>query len=106
MLTASNVDEYYSELTQSVYNQWIDWYSAGSGSSYVTVLMAAMSNDALVTVDSGGCVRLWETAIFNLTKSLSQWRSMIGEASLQHNLQVEFVSSLNSSSKVAGMSIK
>jgi len=70
---------------QSVYNQW---YYAGTGSSHIAVLMAAMSNDGLVTVDSGGCVRLWETAVFNLTKSLNRWRSMIGDASLQLNLQV------------------
>jgi len=53
--------------------------------------MAGMSNDSLVTVDSGGCVRLWETAVFNLTKSLSQWRTLIGDASLQQNLQVQFI---------------
>jgi len=74
---------------QSVYNQW---YYAGIGApSHVSVLMAGMSNDSLVTVDSGGCVRLWETAVFNLTKSLSQWRTLIGDASLQQNLQVQFI---------------
>lgn len=70
---------------QSVYNQW---YYAGFGSTHIAVLMAGMSNDGLVTVDGGGCVRLWETAVFNLTKSLSRWRTMIGDASLQQNLQV------------------
>jgi len=71
-----------------VYNQW---YYSGTGSSHTGILMTATSNDGLVTVDSGGSVRLWETAAFNLTKSLSQWRAMIGDASLQHNLQVLFV---------------
>jgi len=69
-----------------VYNQW---YYAGIDTSHAGVLMAGMSNDGLVTVDSGGTVRLWETAVFNLTKSLSQWRSLIGDASLQQNLQVQ-----------------
>jgi len=68
-----------------VYNQW---YYNDVGSPAVGVLLATASNDALVTVDSGGCVRVWETGVFNLTKSLAQWRSMIGDASLQHNLQV------------------
>ena len=54
--------------------------------------MAEMSNDSLVTVDSGGCVRLWETAVFNLSKSLTQWRTMIGD-SMQQPLQVYFYSS-------------
>jgi len=53
--------------------------------------MAGMSNDSVVTVDSGGCVRLWETAMYSLSKSLSQWRSMIGDASLQQNLQVQLI---------------
>jgi len=66
---------------------------AGAESSRMGVLMAGMSNDSIVTVDSGGCVRLWETAVFNLSQSLSRWRSMIGDASLQQNLQVQFITS-------------
>ena len=69
---------------QSVYNQW---YYSGLGSPHVTVLLASLSDDGVVTVDSGGCVRLWQTSVFNLTNSLSRWRSMIGDDSLQHNLQ-------------------
>ena len=38
-----------------------------------------MSNDGLVTVDSGGCVRLWETALAALDESMSQWRGLIGQ---------------------------
>ena len=75
----------YSVSNQSVYNQW---YYAGVVTASTGVLMASMSNDGLVTVDSGGCVRLWETAVFNLTSSLSRWRTMIGDASSLHNLQV------------------
>ena len=66
---------------------------AGAESSRMGVLMAGMSNDSIVTVDSGGCVRLWEIAVFNLSQSLSRWRSMIGDASLQQNLQVQFITS-------------
>ncbi|PSN51375.1 von Willebrand factor A domain-containing protein 8, partial [Blattella germanica] len=36
------------------------------------------SNQGVVTVDAGGCVRLWETALFSLEKSLTEWRQMIG----------------------------
>ncbi len=38
-----------------------------------------MSNDGLVTVDSGGCVRLWETALASLDESMAQWRGLIGQ---------------------------
>lgn len=36
------------------------------------------SNEGLVTIDAGGCVRLWETSIANIEKSLGAWRKMIG----------------------------
>ncbi|XP_077256080.1 von Willebrand factor A domain-containing protein c12.2 isoform X2 [Temnothorax americanus] len=36
------------------------------------------SNEGLVTIDAGGCVRLWETSITNIEKSLGAWRKMIG----------------------------
>ncbi|XP_011166750.2 von Willebrand factor A domain-containing protein 8 isoform X1 [Solenopsis invicta] len=36
------------------------------------------SNEGLVTIDAGGCVRLWETSITNIEKSLGAWRQMIG----------------------------
>jgi hypothetical protein len=71
----------------SVFNQW---YYVGMGSPSLDVLMAVTSNDGLVTVDRGGCVRLWETAVFNLSKSLTQWRNMIGEG-IQQNLKVRLI---------------
>ncbi|XP_024941330.1 von Willebrand factor A domain-containing protein 8 isoform X2 [Cephus cinctus] len=41
-------------------------------------LYAAMtSNNGLVTVDAGGCIRLWETSLVNIEKSLGSWRRMI-----------------------------
>lgn len=46
--------------------------------SPLPLYLAAGSNQGVVTVDAGGCVRLWETAIFSLEKSLMEWRQMIG----------------------------
>jgi hypothetical protein len=63
-------------ISNNVYNQW---FYAGSSSSEVGVVMAAMSHDGLVTVDNGGCVRLWQTALFYLDQSLKSWRRLIGE---------------------------
>ena len=38
-----------------------------------------MSNDGLVSVDNAGTVRIWETGVANLEKSLADWRRMIGD---------------------------
>ncbi|KAL3861823.1 hypothetical protein ACJMK2_007838 [Sinanodonta woodiana] len=46
--------------------------------SDTSILVAGMSNDGLVTVDVGGCVRLWETSLLHLEQSLQEWRNMIG----------------------------
>ncbi|KAJ9594055.1 hypothetical protein L9F63_014532, partial [Diploptera punctata] len=46
--------------------------------SQLPMYLAAGSNQGVVTVDAGGCVRLWETALFSLEKSLEEWRQMIG----------------------------
>ncbi|XP_021936474.1 von Willebrand factor A domain-containing protein 8 isoform X2 [Zootermopsis nevadensis] len=46
--------------------------------SQLPLNLAAGSNQGLVTVDSGGCVRLWETSLFSLEKSMMEWRQMIG----------------------------
>ena len=43
------------------------------------VVMARTSNDGLVTADVGGRVRIWETGLANLKRSLEQWRSLIGD---------------------------
>jgi hypothetical protein len=43
-----------------------------------SMLMAPASNDGLVTVDMGGCIRVWETALINIERSLEEWRRMIG----------------------------
>ncbi|XP_020295442.1 von Willebrand factor A domain-containing protein 8 isoform X2 [Pseudomyrmex gracilis] len=43
------------------------------------------SNEGLVTIDAGGCVRLWETSLTSIEKSLGAWRKMIdgGDEKLQ-----------------------
>ena len=43
-----------------------------------TLFMAPTSNEGLVTVDIGGCIRMWETAPGHLGKSLQEWKNMIG----------------------------
>jgi len=40
--------------------------------------LAAMSNDSLASVDNSGTVRLWETGVANLGRSLAEWKRMIG----------------------------
>nr|KAF7423742.1 hypothetical protein H0235_009025 [Vespula pensylvanica] len=42
------------------------------------IFASPTSNYGLVTVDASGCVRLWETSLTNIEKSLGSWRSMIG----------------------------
>ena len=61
-----------SVINQGHYGQWF-------GSFDVGIVMAAMSNDGLVTVDTGGCIRLWETSLAHLDKSMQTWRGMIGD---------------------------
>lgn len=39
---------------------------------------ATTSNQDLVTVDAGGCVRYWETSVVNIENSLKSWRKMLG----------------------------
>ncbi|XP_063429829.1 von Willebrand factor A domain-containing protein 8-like [Mytilus trossulus] len=56
----------------SPYTSWL--YDISDSS----VLMAPASNDGLVTVDTGGCIRMWETALVNIERSLVEWRRMIG----------------------------
>lgn len=48
--------------------------------------ISSKSNQDLVTVDAGGCVRLWETSLTNIEKSLGAWRRMVGDDN--ENLQI------------------
>lgn len=57
---------------KSPYTSWI------FNISDTSMLMAPISNDGLVTVDMGGCIRIWETALINIERSLEEWRRMIG----------------------------
>jgi hypothetical protein len=44
----------------------------------VPVKLACASGDGLVSVDAGGCIRLWETGVSNLERSLKEWRRALG----------------------------
>ncbi|XP_075447188.1 von Willebrand factor A domain-containing protein 8 isoform X2 [Ascaphus truei] len=57
----------------SPYTSWI------SKISDTDILLAPLGNQGVVTVDMGGSVRLWETGLDNLQRSLLEWRNMIGQ---------------------------
>ncbi|XP_069882793.1 von Willebrand factor A domain-containing protein 8 isoform X1 [Dipodomys merriami] len=85
----------YIEVTdlQSKKLRYIPIPSPSSLSPYTTWLSAISDTDALlaewnksgiVTVDMGGCVRLWETGLERLQQSLLEWRNMMGQDGDQH----------------------
>lgn len=55
-----------SPTTQWLYDKELPLYAAET------------SNQGLITVDAGGCVRLWETSLTHLENSLGAWRKMVG----------------------------
>ncbi|KAM6177939.1 von Willebrand factor A domain-containing protein 8 [Rhynchocyon petersi] len=57
----------------SPYTTWI------STISDTDALLAKWGQGGVVTVDMGGCVRLWETGLEHLQRSLLEWRNMIGQ---------------------------
>lgn len=61
--------------TESVspYTSWL------SKISDTDILLAAFENNGVVTVDMGGSVRLWETGLESIQRSLLEWRNMIGQ---------------------------
>ncbi|MGH0149692.1 UNVERIFIED_CONTAM: hypothetical protein FKN15_025915 [Acipenser sinensis] len=59
--------------TLSPYSSWL------SKISHTDVLLASMGGGGVVTVDMGGYVRLWETGLDTLQRSLLEWQSMIGQ---------------------------
>ena len=59
-------------MTVSPYTTWL------SKVSDCDVLLAGLGSGGVVTVDMGGYVRLWETGLDNLQRSLLEWRNMIG----------------------------
>ncbi|KAG1945294.1 von Willebrand factor A domain-containing protein 8 [Pimephales promelas] len=58
--------------SMSPYTVWI------SKISDTDVVMAPLGSGGVVTVDMGGYVRVWETGLDNLQRSLLEWRKMIG----------------------------
>ncbi|CAK9810181.1 von Willebrand factor A domain-containing protein 8 [Anthophora quadrimaculata] len=81
------------------------------GVSHVTQLLypnkhplyvSAKSNQDLVTVDAGGCVRFWETSISNIEKSLESWRKMVGNDNEYLQITKERYSGLDVSSPKHG----
>lgn len=54
---------------------YLSWMSSIADSH---LFVAPMSEDGLVTVDVGGCIRTWETALVNLQRSLGEWKNMMG----------------------------
>lgn len=64
--------------------------------------VAPKSNHDLVTVDAGGCVRLWETSVSNIVKSLDEWRKMVDSDSETLQITKERYSGLDVSSPKHG----
>ncbi|XP_054993034.1 von Willebrand factor A domain-containing protein 8 [Sorex araneus] len=87
----------YIEVTdlQSKKLRYIPIPSSDSLSPYTTWLSTISDTDALlaewgtggvVTVDMGGRIRLWETGLEHLHRSLMEWRNMIGQE--DRNIQI------------------
>jgi len=51
--------------------------------------LAKTSNEGLVSVDNVGTLRLWETGVANLSRSMSEWKRMIGETSEDRDLSIQ-----------------
>lgn len=56
----------------SPYTNWLTKVSESD------VVIAPLGSGGIVTVDMGGYVRLWETGLDSLQRSLMEWRNMIG----------------------------
>ncbi|KAM3607170.1 uncharacterized protein V6R79_002729 [Siganus canaliculatus] len=59
-------------MSVSPYTSWL------SKVSETDVLISPLGSGGVVTVDVGGYVRLWETGLDTLQRSLMEWRNMIG----------------------------
>lgn len=66
------------------------------------LFIAERSNNGLVSVDHGGCVRLWETGLAELERSLDEWQKMVGTGRDDLELTVDRVSGLDVSSPKHG----
>lgn len=59
-------------MSVSPYTAWLTKVSESD------VVLAPLGSGGVVTVDTGGYVRLWETGSDALQRSLMEWRNMIG----------------------------
>ncbi|XP_020791891.2 von Willebrand factor A domain-containing protein 8 [Boleophthalmus pectinirostris] len=59
-------------MSVSPYTNWLSKVSESD------VLLASLHSGGVFTVDMGGYVRLWETGLDTLQRSLMEWRNMIG----------------------------
>lgn len=87
-------------MTVSPYTSWLSKVSESD------VLIAPLGSGGVVTVDMGGYVRLWETGLDTLQRSLMEWRNMIGTEDgrpLQVISQLETLDVSVSSKKVCFM---
>ncbi|XP_053311448.1 von Willebrand factor A domain-containing protein 8 [Spea bombifrons] len=57
----------------SPYTSWL------SKISDTDILLASLGSKGVVTVDVGGSVRLWETGLDSIQRSLLEWKNMIGK---------------------------
>ncbi|XP_038618052.1 von Willebrand factor A domain-containing protein 8 isoform X1 [Tachyglossus aculeatus] len=62
----------------SPYTSWLSTISDADA------LVTEWGRDGVVTVDMGGRVRLWETGLESLHRSLQEWRNMIGDEDEKH----------------------
>lgn len=60
-------------MNPTPYTSWISKISDND------ILVASFNKTGVVTVDMGGNVRLWETNLENIQRSLQEWRTMIGQ---------------------------
>ncbi|XP_048656519.1 von Willebrand factor A domain-containing protein 8, partial [Marmota marmota marmota] len=67
-----------SSESLSPYTTWL------STISDTDALLAEWDKSGVVTVDMGGHIRLWETGLEHLQRSLMEWRNMIGQESDRH----------------------
>ena len=69
---------------QSIYASWYKQTYPDQ-----VLALAPMSNEGLVSVDNAGTVRLWETGVANLERSLTEWRRMVGDLSDPRDLMIK-----------------
>lgn len=66
-------DFFFRSESLSPYTTWL------STISDTDALLAEWGKGGVVTVDMGGRIRLWETGLEHLQRSLTEWRNMVGQ---------------------------